>query len=85
MTHEFHVIAALGQEAPGSEPHRSKKPVYFEWAKKIWESEETFKLPDGTHWPYVSKLMHEATQCLTDIVTVEQIVGHELKSRFACL
>lgn len=31
-----------------------KKPVYFEWAKKSWETEETFKLPDGTYWPYVS-------------------------------
>lgn len=46
---------------PGSlsEP-RAKKPVYFEWAKKIWESEETFKLPDGTFWPYVSSLIQES-------------------------
>lgn len=30
-----------------------KKQVYFEWAKKAWEGDETFKLPDGTYWPHV--------------------------------
>ena len=28
--------------------------MYFEWAKKSWEGEDTFKLPDGTYWPHVS-------------------------------
>ena len=55
VTYEAYGNAALEQDAPGSETQKSKKPVYFEWAKKIWESEETFKLPDGTHWPYVRK------------------------------
>ena len=45
------IVPCAGLEFDGSE---KKKPVYFEWAKKIWETEDTFKLPDGTHWPYVS-------------------------------
>ena len=44
-----------GAENEGSEPDK-KKPVYFEWAKKVWETEDTFKLPDGTYWPHVSML-----------------------------
>ncbi|BDA51010.1 probable 5-keto-D-gluconate 5-reductase at C-terminar half [Coccomyxa sp. Obi] len=31
-----------------------KKPTYyFEFAKRKWETEETFRLPDGTFWPQV--------------------------------
>lgn len=28
-----------------------KQPYYFEFAKKRWETEETFRLPDGSFWP----------------------------------
>ena len=30
-----------------------KQPHYYEFAKKKWESEEAFRLPDGTYWPEV--------------------------------
>ena len=34
----------------------SKKPAYyFEFAKKSWETQETFRLPDGTYWPEVGE------------------------------
>ncbi|KAK9866792.1 hypothetical protein WJX84_011471 [Apatococcus fuscideae] len=28
-----------------------KKGPYFEFAKKKWETEDTFRLPDGSYWP----------------------------------
>ncbi len=46
-------IPCAGLEFEGSE---KKKPVYFEWAKKIWETEDTFKLPCRTFaYPYGDK------------------------------
>lgn len=39
---------------PGSED--KKKPTYyFEFAKRKWETEEAFRLPDGTFWPQVCR------------------------------
>lgn len=38
--------------AVGSED-RKKPTYYFEFAKRKWETEETFRLPDGNFWPQV--------------------------------
>jgi len=56
-------LAALNVQCAGLdfEGSEKKKPVYFEWAKKVWETEDTFKLPDGTHWPYVSPSLLDGT------------------------
>ena len=57
----------LAVDSPGAEERKrqldssaqeeggpSKKPAYyFEFAKKSWETQETFRLPDGTYWPQV--------------------------------
>ena len=40
-----HAAASEGEGGP------RKQPYYFEFAKKRWESEETFRLPDGSFWP----------------------------------
>ena len=32
-----------------------KKGPYFEFAKKKWETEDTFRLPDGSYWPEVTE------------------------------
>lgn len=38
----------------GANSEDKKKPTYyFEFAKRKWETEETFRLPDGTFWPQV--------------------------------
>lgn len=42
----------LSASDDGGGPSR-KQPYYFEFAKKKWEYEETFRLPDGTSWPEV--------------------------------
>ena len=42
----------------------SKKPAYYyEFAKKSWETQETFRLPDGTYWPEVGEGV-SAQQCV---------------------
>lgn len=55
----------LADDTPGADERKrqldsqeggapSKKPAYyFEFAKKSWETQETFQLPDGTYWPQV--------------------------------
>lgn len=53
-----------GGAVPSMTASDRKKPVYFEWAKKTWEAEETFKLPDGTYWPYVSMLTSQLSDLL---------------------
>lgn len=37
-------------EIGGSETKKQRKGLYFEFAKKKWENEDSFKLPDGTYW-----------------------------------
>ena len=44
--------AAAGDETGEKKP---RKGLYFEFAKKKWENEDTFKLPDGTYWPLVEE------------------------------
>lgn len=34
----------------GGEVKKPRKGLYFEFAKKKWENEDSFKLPDGTFW-----------------------------------
>jgi len=34
----------------GSDAKKQRKGLYFEFAKKKWENEDSFKLPDGTYW-----------------------------------
>jgi hypothetical protein len=34
----------------GGEAKKARKGLYFEFAKKKWENEDSFKLPDGTFW-----------------------------------
>lgn len=47
---------------PGAFP----KPQYFEFAKRRWEKDEAFLLPDGTFWPIVQA--HGSTR-LVDPIT----------------
>ena len=45
---------ALSEELTAAGSEDKKKPTYyFEFAKRKWETEETFRLPDGTFWPQV--------------------------------
>lgn len=49
----------LGEEdggPSGSQSASHKKGTYFEFAKKKWEVEDTFRLPDGTFWPEVNPI-----------------------------
>lgn len=39
----------------GGEAKKARKGLYFEFAKKKWENEDSFKLPDGTFWPLVEE------------------------------
>lgn len=51
------------EDPSGDSPHpngeRKVKGPYFEFAKKKWETEDTFRLPDGSFWPEVQEGMHQ--------------------------
>ena len=45
-------LSAGGADEDGG-PNNKKPAYYFEFAKKKWELEDTFRLPDGSYWPQV--------------------------------
>lgn len=42
---------SAGEAGTASSEDKKKPSYYFEFAKRKWESEDTFRLPDGTYWP----------------------------------
>ena len=50
-------------------PGELPKPQYFEFAKRRWEKDEAFLLPDGTLWPIVQVegISHSASSPLQAI------------------
>ncbi|KAK9840810.1 hypothetical protein WJX81_006321 [Elliptochloris bilobata] len=41
--------------AGGESVGEKRKANYFEFAKRKWECEDTFRLPDGSYWPQVQE------------------------------
>lgn len=46
---------SAGEAGTANSDEKKKPTYYFEFAKRKWESEDTFRLPDGTYWPEASQ------------------------------
>jgi hypothetical protein len=45
---------SAGEAGTANSDDKKKQTYYFEFAKRKWESEDTFRLPDGSYWPEVT-------------------------------